>query len=68
MTTEEEGYRSLEQTRQFLFDLLNPQVTKRVPREIRKRASRCLKHYPLVLKGSILPPGIVMDKNFNTLR
>lgn len=33
-------------TEQFLLDLLNPKVTPRVPREIRKRAHACLRHYP----------------------
>jgi hypothetical protein len=33
-------------TRQFLRDLLDPKLTPRVPRSVRKRASRELKHYP----------------------
>ena len=32
--------------RQFLRDLLDPKLTPRVPRSIRKRAGRLLKHYP----------------------
>lgn len=49
MTTTNEEIRSLENTKQFLFDLLNPQVTKRVPKYIRRRASSCLKHFPLMI-------------------
>ena len=30
----------------FLFDLLDPKKTRKVPMEIRKRASRILRHYP----------------------
>jgi hypothetical protein len=33
-------------TEAFLIDLLNPKKTPRVPKEIRKRAARCLRHYP----------------------
>ena len=48
MSTSEEELMALERTKKFLFDLLNPKETPKVPREIRKRASRCLKHYPLL--------------------
>ncbi len=33
-------------TRQFLLDLLDPKKTPRVPSAVRKEASRCLRHYP----------------------
>ena len=33
-------------TRQFLMDLQDPKKTPRVPAEVRKQASRCLRHYP----------------------
>jgi len=33
-------------TEKFLCDLLDPKKTPRVPKEIRKRAARCLRHYP----------------------
>ena len=33
-------------TEQFLLDLCSPRITPRVPREIRDRARRLLKHYP----------------------
>ncbi len=46
MTTSQERCWSVLSTREFLFALLDPKQTPRVPREIRKRASRCLRHYP----------------------
>jgi hypothetical protein len=33
-------------TETFLIDLLDPKKTPRVPKEIRKRAASCLRHYP----------------------
>ena len=33
-------------TEEFLTDLLDPKKTPRVPKEIRQRAARCLRHYP----------------------
>jgi hypothetical protein len=49
MTTREEEIRSMEMTRQFLIALLNREITPRVPKIIRARASACLRHYPLVI-------------------
>lgn len=34
------------QTREFLFDLADPKKTPRLPKEIRRRAVWCLRHYP----------------------
>lgn len=33
-------------TEQFLKDLMDPSKTPRVPKYIREKAYRCLKHYP----------------------
>jgi len=33
-------------TRQFLFELVSPQHTKRIPSKIREMARGLLKHYP----------------------
>jgi len=41
-----EQYRALQYSRDFLCDLLNPVRTPRVPKAVRERASRCLRHYP----------------------
>jgi len=46
MTTPNERRNAVERTERFLIDLLNPAVTPRVPKDIRKRAYQCLKHYP----------------------
>lgn len=47
MTLPHEEVNSLKSVRQFLYDLLDPSKTPRVPREIRKRAHRLSKHYPM---------------------
>jgi len=46
MTLPQEEVNSLNATRAFMYDLLNPVATPRVPREVRKRAQRVLKHFP----------------------
>ena len=46
MTIPEERLNSIVYTREFLYDLLDPKKTPRVPRDIRERARRCLRHYP----------------------
>jgi hypothetical protein len=33
-------------TRKFLFDLLDPRKTPRVPRSVRRTAASLLRHYP----------------------
>jgi len=43
-----EQYRSLLETREFLFALLDPSQTPRVPRAVRERASWCLRHFPFL--------------------
>jgi hypothetical protein len=37
---------AVDAARRFLFDLLNPKVTPRVPKAVRERARRVVKHYP----------------------
>ena len=46
MTMPEEAHRAVIATRRFLFDLLDPAKTPRVPRDIRLRARALAKHYP----------------------
>ena len=46
MTLDHERLRAIKWTRRFLLALLNPQETPRVPKEIRRLASGCLKHFP----------------------
>jgi hypothetical protein len=46
MTLPDERYRALRCGEQLLLDLLNPNVTPRVPKYIRQRALGVLRHYP----------------------
>ena len=46
MTIPSERYRSLERTEEFLYNLLDPKKTPRVPKEVRESARSLLKHYP----------------------
>ncbi len=45
MTLNYERKNSLENTREFLYMLLDPKQTK-VPKSIREHARRCLRHFP----------------------
>ena len=49
MSTYDEQKFALIRTKEFLFALLDPKQTPKVPREVRKKASQCLRHYPIVL-------------------
>jgi hypothetical protein len=46
MTLPVERTNAVLKAEKFLMDLLDPKKTPRVPREIRRRASSCLRHYP----------------------
>ena len=46
MTLPLERSRSLKNTRDFLYNLLDPKKTPRIPKEIRKQAYYLLKHFP----------------------
>lgn len=46
-TPQEEAY-AIVRVREFLFELLDPSKTPRVPRHIRERVRRLVKHYPLL--------------------
>jgi hypothetical protein len=48
MSTPEEQERAISKVRRFLYDLMDPQVTPRVPGYVRKRARQVSKHYPLL--------------------
>jgi hypothetical protein len=47
MTMPDERFRAVKYAREFLYDLLDPKKTPKVPREIRQRALRVLRHYPM---------------------
>lgn len=46
MTTPDERTNAVLNVERFLMDLRNPKKYPRVPSEVRKEASRLLKHYP----------------------
>lgn len=46
MTLPDERYRAIQQTENFLKELLDAQKTPRVPKLIRQRAYSLLRHYP----------------------
>lgn len=46
MSLPDEKTRAMQSARKFLYDLLNPQATPRVPKAVRDRARRVVKHYP----------------------
>ena len=46
MTVPCERTRAVNQTREFLFELLDPKKTPRVPKAIRQTAGHLLRHYP----------------------
>lgn len=46
MTMPDERTRAVQNTYKFLLELLDPKKTPRVPREVRIRAARLIKHYP----------------------
>jgi hypothetical protein len=50
MTLPDERLQALRSTRDFLRELINPKATPRVPLDIRRWASRCLKHYPMEIE------------------
>jgi len=50
MTLPHEEALAIVNTKEFLFDLMNPKKTPRIPKAIRQKARALLKHYPLVAK------------------
>ena len=46
MTLPCERYNAIKRTEEFLKDLMDPKKTPRVPKDIRRRAYSCLRHYP----------------------
>ena len=48
MSLRYEQYWSLRRTRQFLADLLHPSTRPKTVKEMRVRASACLRHFPFL--------------------
>ena len=55
MTIGSERLRALNYAREFLESLLDPKATPRIRSEIRKKAARVLRHYPLSFEVEKLP-------------
>lgn len=54
MTVPCERTRSLIYSWEFLLDLLDPKKTPKVPRVLRERAGKCLRHFPLPYELAII--------------
>lgn len=54
MTVPIERTSAVKNAEQFLYDLLDPKKTPRVPKAIRERAHRILRHYPSRLEMDII--------------
>jgi len=61
MTLPHEEVNSLKAVRRFLYDLLDPSKTPRVPREIRLRAHRLSKHFPMDFSIQERYPDVIVD-------
>lgn len=48
MTLPDERYNAVIRTREFLYDLIDPKKTPKIPKSIRQQAVWCLRHYPNV--------------------
>jgi len=49
MSTLEEEIYALQRCKDFIYSLLDPKQTPKVPKEIRQRARNVVKHYPIVI-------------------
>ncbi len=49
MSTLDEEIYALQRCKEFIYSLLDPKQTPKVPKEIREKARIVVKHYPLVL-------------------
>lgn len=50
MTLPNERTNAIIVAREFLLDLIDPKVTPKIPREVRRRAISCLRHYPHIFE------------------
>lgn len=46
MTTIDERFQAIHNARSFMYRLMNPKVTPKVPKKIREEARAMLKHFP----------------------
>lgn len=65
MTLPDERFRAILQTEEFLRALTDPALTPRVPKDIRQRALRCLRHYPMyyqLKELEVAAPDVVQER------
>ena len=65
MTMPRERRQAVIRTEKFLIDLMDPKTTARVPKEIRKKAAQCLRHYPTDFdmdNAAVQAPAVFGDK------
>jgi hypothetical protein len=65
MTMPDERYRAVLYAEEFLRALSDPNITKRIPKEIRQRARGILRHYPSVWdmdRAAIEAPEIFQER------
>jgi hypothetical protein len=53
-----EEYYSLKETYSFLYELIDPQKTPRLPKEIRDKARKCIRNYPVERDLNLLYEGV----------
>jgi hypothetical protein len=46
MTTIDERYQAIQNARSFMYKLMDPEITPKVPKKIREEARAMLKHFP----------------------
>jgi len=72
MTLPDERFRSIKYAQDFLRDLLDPKVTPKIPKHIRKRAYSILKHFPhqyeMEQAAKVLPDIFEVDKEKEGLK
>ena len=51
MSLKHEQYRALKHTRELLYDMLYPSTRPKKASEMRERANRCLRHFPMLMEN-----------------
>jgi hypothetical protein len=71
MTMPDERYRAMVEGLKLIEDLLIPQVTPRVPSNVRERARWIMRHYPNateIERLAIGSPNLLSTKDYNGLK
>ena len=62
MTTADESHRAVGLARDFLYQLMDPALTPRVPGAVRRRARSVLRHFPWGDHGLIQAAQVAVDR------